>query len=221
MDSKELLQRISTIEDDLEKLKNSVFAMKMTDLRKYPANYEELSTDAALRAERLACQLRNLIFATDLVSKPSYMKLAAKEQGITMENENNIFVIRLPGLLPKRKVHTNSAFINEPLHYALKEYLKEHPVPVYTNCVVCFIQIYDRRLPLRRIRDYDNLEYKQILDTLSPFLLQDDSGLICDSYHTTKLGDADYTSVNIMEKSMFPDWLKSQKNHISSLSEIS
>ena len=54
----------------MDKLKNTVFAMKMTDIRKYPANYEELSTDAALRAERLACQLRNIIFATDILPKP-------------------------------------------------------------------------------------------------------------------------------------------------------
>ena len=62
----------------MDKLKNTVFAMKITDIRKYPANYEELSTDAALRAERLACQLRNIIFATDILPKPEYMDRAAK-----------------------------------------------------------------------------------------------------------------------------------------------
>lgn len=220
IDSKELLQRISNIEDSLEKLKNSVFAMKMTDLQKYPANYEEISTNAALRAERLACQLRNVIFAVDLISKPNYMTAAARSQGIRIQEEKESLLICLPGLLPKRKVHANTAFINEPLHYALKQYLEENPIPVFTNCVVCFIQIYDRKLPLRRIRDYDNLEYKQILDTLSPFLLKDDSGIFCDSYHTTAFGEHDTTSVYIMEKSMFPAWLRDQKNHISDLSEI-
>ena len=36
----------------------------------YGKNYEELSLDAARRAERIACSLRNLIYAADLVPKP-------------------------------------------------------------------------------------------------------------------------------------------------------
>ena len=91
MDSKELLKRIGSIEDGLEKLKNSVYAMKVTDIKKYPVNYEELSTDAALRAERLTCQLRNLIFAADLSSKPCYMEKSAKAQGIRFECDNGIW----------------------------------------------------------------------------------------------------------------------------------
>lgn len=220
MDSKELLKRIGSIEDSLEKLRNSVYAMKVTDIKKYPVNYEELSTDAALRAERLTCQLRNLIFAADLSSKPSYMEKSAKAQGIRFGCENGVLEIYLPGLLPKRKVHANTAFINEPLYYALKNYIETQPIPIFDSCVVCFIQVYDRKLPLRRIRDYDNMEYKQILDTISPFVLRDDSGLFCDSYHTTELGDTDYTSVNIMEKSTFPSWLRSKKSSLSELSEI-
>lgn len=205
----------------MDKLKNTVFAMKMTDLRKYPANYEELSTDAALRAERLTCQLRNLIFATDILPKPEYMERAAKAHGIQIHTDGSILTIRLPGLLPKRKARTNIGYINDPLYYSLKSYLAEHPIPVFENCVVCFIQIYDRKLPLRRIRDYDNIEFKQILDTISPFVLKDDSGLYCDSYHTTELGNEDHTSVNIMDISVFPTWLQSIESRVSNLSEIS
>lgn len=221
MDEKIVLQRISAIEDNTEKLRNSLFAMKITDLQKYPANYEELSTDAALRAERIACQLRNLIYATGITQKTVYMKKAAKTHGIQISGTAGILTIRLPGLLPKRKAHVNTAFLNEPLHYALNEYLQQHPLPIYTNCVVCFVQAYDGRLPLRRIRDYDNLEFKQILDTISPFIFKDDSGLYCDSYYTTILEDTDYTTVHIMDKSVFPEWLKIEKKLKSDLSEIS
>lgn len=220
MNSTELLRRISSIGESLEKLRNSLLAMEMTDLQKYPSNYEELSTDAALRSERITCQLRNLIYATVPAGKAGYIKQAAAAQGIDISLKDSILTIRLPGLLPKRKVHTNTAFINEPIHYALKEYLQDHALVLYKSCVVCFIQVYDQRLPLRRIRDYDNLEFKQILDTVSPFVLRDDSGLFCDSYHTTKLGDGDYTSVNIMEKTVFPEWLKARKDSLSDLSEI-
>ncbi len=205
----------------MDKLKNTIFAMKMTDIRKYPANYEALSTDAALRAEHLACQLRNIIFTTAVLPKPEYMDRAVKAQGIQFRTDGNLLIIRLPGLLPKRKTRANIGYINDPLYCGIKSYLAEHPIPVFTDCVVCFIQVYDRKLPLRRIRDYDNMEFKQILDTISPFVLKDDSGIYCDSYHTTNLGDEDYTLINIMEKSLFPAWLRSRKDQVSDLSEIS
>lgn len=109
MDTIELLQRIGNIEDNLDKLKNSIFAMKMTDIQKYPANYEELSTDAALRSERITCNLRNLIYATIPEGKAAYMERAAKTHGIEIGFDKGILTLRLPGLLPKRKVHTNTA----------------------------------------------------------------------------------------------------------------
>lgn len=220
MDSKELLLRISSIEEGLDKLKNAVYAMKMTDQCKYPANYEELSTDAALRSERITCQLRNLIYASGIIPKTAYLDQAEKAQGIQIQLADSIFIIRLPGLLPKRKVHTNTAFLNEPLHYALKAYTEKNVLPVYDSCVVCFVQVYNEKLPLRRIRDYDNLEFKQILDTISPFVLRDDSGLYCDAFHTTKLGTSDYTLLYIMEKSGFPGWLQTRKTEFSDISDF-
>ena len=54
--------------------------------------------------------------------------------------------------------------------------------------MVCFTQVYDQCLPTRRIRDYDNLEEKQLLDVLSTFVMADDTGLLCDAYNTAALG---------------------------------
>ena len=33
------------------------------------------------------------------------------------------------------------------------------------------------------MRDYDNLELKQILDAVAVWLLTDNGGLLCDAYH--------------------------------------
>ena len=106
-------------------------ALKTTDIQRYGANYEELSTDAALRAERIACQLRNLVYISDFTGKSTYMRLVADAHGIKIAQENEILSITLPGLLPKRKVRTNTAFLHEPLNYALQEYLKSHNLTLY------------------------------------------------------------------------------------------
>ena len=103
----------------------------------------------------------------------------------------------------------------------LREYVKQNALPLYRDCVICFSQIYDRELPQRRIRDYDNLEFKQILDTIAAYVLVDDTGLLCDSYHTTELGTHDHTIVSIMDCEAFPGWIKSRQKCIRTISEIS
>ncbi|MDD3279567.1 MAG: DUF6100 family protein [Lachnospiraceae bacterium] len=217
---KTIFQRLQGVEDELAKLGNIVFALKTTDITKYHANYADLSTDAALRAERMTCLLRNLVYISESSGKADYMRQAANAQDIRLEMKQGILSIFLPGLLPKRKVHTNTAFLHEPLNFALQEYLKEHTLPLFQECVICFSQVYDENLSLRRIRDYDNLEFKQILDTISTYVLRDDTALFCDSYHTTEMGTHDRTIVYIMEKSMFSDWVKNRQNHIETISEI-
>ena len=72
----------------------------------------------------------------------------------------------------------------------------------------------------RRIRDYDNLECKQILDTVAAFLMKDDSGLLCDVYHCTQFGTEDCTILTIMEKSYFSKWLKAHENAAKYLSDF-
>lgn len=219
--TKTIYQQIQKLEDELLKLNNTIFALKATDIRIYGENFEELSVSAALRAERIACQMRNLVCLASPASKAVYLPKAAHAQGIEIKEQDGILTITLPGLLPKRKVHTNAAFLHEPLNYVLQEYVKTNALPLYQDCIVCFGQVYDEELPTRRIRDYDNLEFKQILDTISPYVLTDDSGLFCDSYYTTELGKRDYTLVSIMRKSDFSKWLQSRKNHIETISEIS
>ena len=43
-----IFQRLQGVESEIEKLKNTLFALKTTDIEKYGANYEALSTDACL-----------------------------------------------------------------------------------------------------------------------------------------------------------------------------
>lgn len=64
-----LSQRISSILDDIQRLNSALFAMNTTDIQRYPDNYETLSTDAALRAEQIACRLRHILYASTNVQK--------------------------------------------------------------------------------------------------------------------------------------------------------
>ena len=185
MERKIISHRIGSILDDISRLSNALYAMDTTDIQRYPDNYEVLSTDAALRAEKIG-----------------------------------VLEVTLPGLLPKRKQRQNTEFLLDPFYFSLEQYAKEHPMPHFSDCVVCFTQVYDQCLPTRRIRDYDNLEEKQLLDVLSTFVMADDTGLLCDAYNTAALGEKDCTRISVMEKKRFPAWLAEHENTLKSISDF-
>jgi len=215
-----LSKRISSILAEITRLTNALNAMNTANIQRYPDNYEVLSTDAALRAERITCRLRHLIYSTTDIKKEEYLTSAAVMQGIDIQCGGEVLEITLPCLLPKRKQKQNTEYLLDPFTAALSQYAKSNPMPRLQHCVICFSHIYDRELPSRRIRDYDNLELKQFLDVAASFILSDDSGLLCDAYHTTELGDTDCTRISIMDSKLFPDWLDARETALCSIADL-
>lgn len=220
MEKQIITQRITAILDDISRLQSALYAMSTTDLQRYPDNYEVLSTDAALRGESIACRLRHLIYATTGIKKLEYMTSAAVMHGVQIHCENGMVEITLPALLPKRKQRQSTEFLLDPIYFALSDYAESQPLPKFHHCVVCFSHIYCRELPARRVRDYDNLELKQLLDVVSTFIMTDDTGLLCDAYNTTELGDTDCTRISVMDKDSFSPWLEERKNRVKTISDF-
>ena len=48
------------------------------------------------------------------------------------------------------------------LYASLESYTRQHCLPHFTQCVVCFSHVFDKSLSDRRGRGYDNLESKQL-----------------------------------------------------------
>lgn len=220
MERQIIYKRINGILDDLSRLQSTLFGMNMTDIQHYPENYEILATDAALRSEQITCRLRHLIYSSTTHKKASYLKSAASMQGIQIESNGGILEITLPSLLPKRKQWQSAEFLTDPLYNLLNEYSDRDLLQKFNDCVVCFISIYCRDLPDRRIRDYDNVEQKQILDVIATFCMIDDSGQYCDTYNATELGENDSTRILIMQKDRFPKWLEKRQKQLKSISDF-
>ena len=220
MDRQIINKRIEGIANDIEKLLRTLHAMENTDISQYPENYEMLSTDAALRGELITCRLRHLIYVSTNVKKTDYLASAGVVQGIEIQCEDGILEITLPCLLPKRKQRRSTEFLIDPLYFTLSSYADNHSIPRFEECVVCFSHVYDKELSSRRIRDYDNLELKQILDVVSTFVMVDDTGLLCDAYNTTELGESDCTRITVMKKECFTEWLNKRINSIESISDF-
>ena len=151
-------------------------------------------------------------FANDVIGTVARGEVAGSITGdMAAQSLSSYMGYATPGLLPKRKTRQSSEFLLDPFNAALGRYVQEHPVPRFRHCAVCFCSVYDRALPKRRIRDYDNLELKQLLDVAAAYLLVDDSGLLCDTYNTTELGDTDCTRIVIMESTRFPAWMNERQ----------
>ena len=194
--------------------------MDKTDIETYPENYEMLSTDAALRSELITCKVRHLIYSSTGLKKAQYLTAAGIVLGIGITCQNDLLEITLPCLLPKRKQRQSTEFLIDPIYFTLSQYADSHVLPKFEHCVVCFSHIYSQELPLRRVRDYDNLELKQLLDVISTFVMEDDTGLLCDAYNTTEIGENDCTRITVMDKNRFSEWLKKREKSLKSISDF-
>ena len=206
-----LSKRISSLLAEVSRLSNALCAMNTMDLQRYPENYELLSTDAALRAEQIACRMRHLVYGFTTVQKQEYLTSAANVLGITITAQPGLVEITLPGLLSKKKQRSAEY---------LGQFVKDHPLSHFESCIICFCHIYAVSGGRGRIRDYDNLEMKQILDVVCAYLMMDDNGLLCDVYNTTELGEEDATKLCVMDRDLFSGWLEQRQNVLESVSDF-
>ena len=221
MEEDYMAKRISSILEEQEQLSQTVQAMRKTDIRRYPGNYRVLSSEAARRSEQITCRLRHMVYETTDMDKTEYLLSAADAQGVQIQRRGGVLEITLPGLVPKRRRRQNPEFLLDPFTAAMSRFVEEHDVPRYEHCVVCFAHVYDRKLSRYRVRDYDNLELKQLLDVATSFVMLDDSGLLCDAYYTTELGESDCTRMFIMDSRHFPAWLAEREKSITSIKDFS
>ena len=192
-------QRVNRLNDDVVRFKNAVCAYAMTDAARYPENFESIGLEMAMKAEALACSTRNIVGLYPAGARKKVLQAAADAQGIRVSKINTGFEIVMPGLMPKRSGRNNATFIIEPLCFALEEFSNTNIIERYDHAMIWFIYEYGEDTPARHIRDYDNLEAKEVLDVINTFFLIDDSGEHCELHYSTRRGLKDCTRIIISE----------------------
>ena len=209
-----LIQRVQSIAKDIRILNKAVENMDVTNIPLVLENYKDFSADSAQRAEWVAVRLRHLVYVLPFNPKRDYLPQAADIMGIKIEQREGMYELTLPGLMPKRRSTRGIEYLIDPLMAALERFAREHGVVRFPHYTVCFVMVYDRTLPERRIRDYDNLELKAVLDAAACFLMESDSGLLCDAYHSTELGETDCTQMFIMDSRCYPQWYAERQERL-------
>ena len=178
-------QRVNRLNDDVVRFKNAICAYAMTDATRYPENFESIGLEMAMKAEAIACSTRNIVSVYPAGIRKKVLQTAVDSQGIQVNRTNS--------------GRNNAAFIIEPLCFALEEFTKEHFIERYDHAMIWFIYEYGEDTPARHIRDYDNLEAKEVLDVVNTFFLIDDSGEHCELHYSTRRGLRDCTRIIISE----------------------
>ncbi|MBT9858089.1 hypothetical protein G5B24_17880 [Blautia glucerasea] len=177
--------------------------------------FTELVLEAAKTSEKLTDKLRRLTLEVTVnpVQYENYKAELVTIHGIEVEFSEGILKVALPLLVPHRKDFYTD-FLYKPLHTALQNWCLERvkkalEIPFFEECLVCFVHVYNKNLPLvGRVRDHDNIEEKHVLDIVSSFCMKSDSGFYVDTFHTTRLGMEDGTLLYVMEAKKFPGWIR-------------
>lgn len=180
------------------------------------SGYESL-TDMVLEAsktgEKLTEKLRRLSLEVvlDDMKYEQYQSEMVRIHGIEIAFSDGILEVTAPVLVPHRK-ESYTDYLYKPLqtafwNWCMKRREDGQEIPEFGQCTVCFLHLYDRALPIGRVRDHDNVEEKHVLDVISNFFLVSDGGLYTDTYHITRLGEEDATRIFIMDAERFPRWV--------------
>ena len=202
-----LLTRIHLEQRSLIDINKKLYELEHLLPAPAPEQFIETAKSAALLSERSTAQLRNFLFTVCGGMPQDYYLQAAGMQGIRVDMTDGILSVRLPVLLPKKTRTEGFKFLQPTLHAALQHYFNQQGFPHFHECTVCIEHIYSRSLPLKAVRDYDNLETKEVLDIIALYCMTDDTGALCDQFQTTRFADSPYTIISVMQKEKFSAWL--------------
>lgn len=221
------MNRTERIEEQLEKIQRQAGSVQeyLAEARMMRSIHErsgsgfqmgcfmDCITAASYMAERLTEKLRCLVLEHCLweTEREAYGSGIVRLHGIQIAYEEGILMVELPCLLPHRK-NRYTDYLYKPVHIALEDWCirrqkQSLEIPLFEQATVCFLHVYDSRLPVSRIRDHDNIEEKQMVDALGMFFLVSDSGRYLNTYHATERGEGDRTFLFLMRQEDFPQWI--------------
>ena len=193
-------QQTNRLKEEVIRLQNAICAYQLTDAPKYPENFDKLGLDMAMRAEAIACSTRNIAGMFLINGRSQMIRKVSDAQGIRVERHKLGYEIVMPYLMAKRNGKHNVRFLLEPLSYALRQYTEKHTIERLQHAVICFIYEYAEDTPRRYIRDYDNMEAKEVLDLINTYFLVDDSGRFCELHYSSRQGERNQTRVIISQE---------------------
>lgn len=208
MEQNTFLQVLKLCDLRINKLKTQL--QKTSDLYKH--GMRETAYEEALKmtetAEQLALLARQLPAYTGNPNAQNDVNIILKETvPVSIEfTEQGWFVLKIPCLLPKKE-KGHSEYIRGFLYPAMQEYFENKDPVRFSDCVLIYRHIYDKRRPERMRRDHDNFEINFVTDAVAFYVMHDDCPSECKHFYCSDEGDEDSTEVYVVPNSEFIEWL--------------
>jgi len=220
------MHKLTLIAKEINQLKDDIWILQhqLSDIDKSPEGYYRHTSEVAYRSEKICYKLRSYLFDTLFIPKEEYYEQVSNALGIQIyQSDSGIVEITLPCLIPKRR-KKDMKFLTDPLVSELSKFVLNrqliNPFEKFRHCTICITHLYDKAKSKRMlVRDHDNIELKAIMDVINTFLLTDDSGVYCNTYHSSCIGEANMTRVSIMKSDLFPEWILRHKNTLEIISQ--
>ena len=209
------VSQIFEINGILEKLPKEFNNAKNALVENNYSKYANIFVDATLKLEKATLKARsvgNIIFKQNnmpLEYNRMVKRIAEDVHKIEVNVDGNITKITLPNTLPHYKNNFKSVLV-EPLNFKLKNYQKYvGKFPKYSKAIFVVMNVVSENKSKKSIRDNDNYDYKQIINQVAYWLLNDDGYDYCSMFNCTKIGDEDRTEIYAIPDSEFASWYSS------------
>lgn len=207
-----ILQQFLEINGKTEQLSSQINsaknALSSSDIYKFETQMEKVmktSEKITLRIRELANQsfkFSNNPLAYNRISN----EIADNIYKINITKLGRIFKITLPCTIPHYG-NISKTILTQPLNDSLKRYNKEEKIDKFESAVMVFIN-HTSNKNIAHIRDNDNYDYKQIVNTLAFWFLPDDSFKCCNTFNLTQMDEENFTEVYIVPSDQFIDFYK-------------
>lgn len=204
-----------------ERIKRLAAAIERIEPARDSAAVYAALADISRNSELFAREMRSVLLelhagleAVGLI--PEYTPLPGAPN-VNITAKNGVYSIKMDGMLPF-PAKGNVYYLHEKLDYALELYREKMKLeaPIFEErCAVVFIHHYDIAKTRRRyIRDYDNLEYRCVLNALARHFMWDDDPASYTLMHTIAPDNSNFTEVKIMTIRDFQSFAMSEKREV-------
>ncbi len=183
-----------------QKYADSVAKIMRAAEEKRLADNQDFETDlinASMEAEVLCRNLRKILIQASIVTKNSLTSQLCSIHDIHIEESDGKIHLTLPVLPLKKPDQKNCSFLIDPLMYYLQGYTNNNTYYKFDKARITICHRFPENIPFRKIRDYDNIEVKKLLDVLALYFLKDDNMACCEVLHTTLPSDEFKTEITI------------------------
>ena len=204
-------KQIIELNGRFEKVISTLNSAKNSLLKNDNNKFESYLEKAMLSSESTVLSLRNTVkSACSLNNSPlKYEKMMStvseESHQIKIEKIDYGYKISLPGTL-NHYGNISKSYLDEPLNNALKRFNKNTGIEKIDKSVMVIVNCFESSKSKLKIRDNDNYEYKQIINTIAFWMLKDDAFDCCDIMNCTKICEENRTEVYLIKEENFVDF---------------